>query len=449
MAGTDRCSLLQDDRGVSVIFGTLMLILITIIAASSVAYMVAATQENYMERQTQVRAVENEELRIISIDPSGNSTHWNTINFTVLNLNTDDSHISGIKLNDIFALNYMANGEQSQIDMYKTYPVIYNFNRRVQIPATQSKEICLNMTDIEVIRTESFDVSYWANRTLDHTVTLSDHPGTVYSGFSFSEEVSNSSQTFSSSDYSMDHTTGELTLDASGSLNPCVTTVVDVSGWANNADNFTFSFSASPVMSTFAQLSNATINGFTPSNNYSVNYTAGDITLIGTAHGGNLSNATNYDLTYKRSDTAYNITYTVNADSFTRSIAIQKGEPVVIELMTSHVNLFKENFAPPEPLAEVQFESERRIENSTVTYDDYLLLDGSASFDTDGFITSYKWAVWDNNTLIYDYNLTGMKTRPTKLDLSTASNVKIDLEVVDDNGMVSRLSQKSGNISIM
>jgi hypothetical protein len=41
-----------------------------------------------------------------------------------------------------------------------------------------------------------------------------------------------------------------------------------------------------------------------------------------------------------------------------------------------------------------------------------------------------------------------MKVRPVKLNLTTCQNVEIDLEVRDDTGMVSRLSQRSGNITI-
>jgi hypothetical protein len=38
--------------------------------------------------------------------------------------------------------------------------------------------------------------------------------------------------------------------------------------------------------------------------------------------------------------------------------------------------------------------------------------------------------------------------RPTKLNLTDSTNIKIDLEIFDDTGMVSRLSQRGGNITI-
>ena len=104
---------------------------------------------------------------------------------------------------------------------------------------------------------------------------------------------------------------------------------------------------------------------------------------------------------------------------------------------------------PPVPLAEVQVKSEC-VNASSNKFRDVLILDASDSFDPDdGFITEYRWAVWNNtSTSIYDYNLTGMKVRPVKLNLTTCQNVEIDLKVRDDTGMVSRLSQRSGNITI-
>jgi hypothetical protein len=106
---------------------------------------------------------------------------------------------------------------------------------------------------------------------------------------------------------------------------------------------------------------------------------------------------------------------------------------------------------PPVPLAEVQLKTARLVDSGgNESYRNYLILDASDSFDPDdGFITEYRWAVWDNFTSIYDYdNLTGMKVRPVKLNLTTCQNVEIDLEVRDDTGMVSSLSQRSGNITI-
>jgi len=346
-----------------------MLILITIVAASGIAVMVSTVQKDTMERESQLAAVENENLRIISIDPIGNSTHWNSVNVTILNLNTADSYITAINVNNIYAKNYLANDKSGSPDYYKGYPMIYNFNKRVLIPAAKSKEIYLNFTGIVVDTIE----------------------------------------------------------------------VIDVSGWTNNSENYTFSLSHPLIVHGSENVSNSTVPYFIPGNNYTMDCTIGNITLISTTFGGNMTNASNYDITYK-----------TRFETFTPPLSLRKEDSIALEVITSLINIFKQTFMPPVPLAEVQFETERIVDpNGSVSFRDYLILDASGSFDPDGFITSYKWAVWNNaSDLIYDYNLTGVMARPAKLNLTGYTNIKIDLEVSDDTGMVSRLSQRGGNITI-
>ncbi len=457
MTDCDRISFFHNECGVSVIFGTLMLILITIIAASGIAVMASTVQKETMERESHRMAVENENLRIIAIDPVGNSTHWNSINVTILNLNTADSYITGISMNNIFAKNYNANDESGALDHYKGYLVIYNFKKRVLIPATRSKVISLNLTGITVNSTEVFDVSGWVNGSKDYTYSLPNHPVVVYPevlypDVEYIETVKNSSHSFTNgTDYTMDHQAGNITLLASGNMNIHLAEIVNVTGWDNNSVNFTYHLPHHPINVGSESMSNSTISHFIQANNYTMNYTAGNITLIGTDFGGNMSNSTgNYNITYTTDNTIYNITYMTDFKTFTSPLSIRKEDSITLEVITSLINIFEQTFIPAVPLAEVQFETERLVDsNGSISYRDYLILDASRSFDPDGYITAYRWAVWNNSTeLIYDYNLTGVMARPTKLNLTEATNVKIDLEVHDDTGMVSRLSQRGGNITI-
>ena len=80
----------------------------------------------------------------------------------------------------------------------------------------------------------------------------------------------------------------------------------------------------------------------------------------------------------------------------------------------------------------------------------YMILDASDSRDSDGFITSYKWALWNDNgnEVLYDYNLSGMVVRPM-IDPYNHHNVTIDLMVTDDRGMTAKLSQVSGNLTVL
>ncbi|WP_421909748.1 type IV pilin [Methanolacinia petrolearia] len=87
---------LRDRReGVSVIIGTLLLILITVIAAAALAIMVSEFEKEEMERQAHVSAVENEDLRIVSIELENNRSDWLSFleneNFTQWNITVWDN----------------------------------------------------------------------------------------------------------------------------------------------------------------------------------------------------------------------------------------------------------------------------------------------------------------------------------------------------------------------
>ena len=123
---------LRDRReGVSVIIGTLLLILITVIAAAALAIMVSEFEKEEMERQAHVSAVENEDLRIVSIElennrsdwlsflENENNTQWNStiwnnttwynwsrICFDVSNMDIKDSKVIAVKINDDYAFTF-------------------------------------------------------------------------------------------------------------------------------------------------------------------------------------------------------------------------------------------------------------------------------------------------------------------------------------------------------
>ncbi|MEA1894723.1 MAG: hypothetical protein U9N36_05900 [Euryarchaeota archaeon] len=174
------CMMYHDESGVSVIIGTLMLILITIIAASGLALMVSGMQKGAMERESHLAAVESENLRIISINPVGNSTHWHSVNVTIMNLNTEDSHLTAISLNGVHAMNYRAKDASGDLDYYRRYPTEYNFKKRVRVPAAGSKEICLDFKGTDINTSEDLDLSGWTNNSKNYTYPLSNHPHVAY-----------------------------------------------------------------------------------------------------------------------------------------------------------------------------------------------------------------------------------------------------------------------------
>lgn len=366
---------MHDERGISVVFGTLLLILITITAAASLALFVSETQKTMMEREEHISAVENEELRILKLQPVGNNSHWSALNITLLNLNTVDSRIASVALNNNFVFNYLAltsAGDVERHSKYTDYPVIYNSKIRPRVEATSSLTLSVPFEDIVVNTTESFSLGGWGNMSKDFTFKLQNHPVFANYPADCNVEVYNTSNNNS------------LVLESA---------------------NFSISIEdEDPLMTIYA--------------------------------GGNMSNSSSYRVDYSSSFV-----------TFTSLSSISRNEPLQVELITSLINIFGDTYTPPVPLASVNYETERRMINGTPYYQDVLVLDASDSFDDDGSIVSYRWAAWQNATPIYDYNLTGKVARASLIDPSDP-DITIDLEVVDDMGMVSRLSERGGKIQI-
>ena len=141
------------EESVSVIVGTLLLILITVTAAAGLALMVSQIQKDEMNRQTHLNSVKNEQVSIMNVmfrsDPVdwaahggvNNSLYWNNVTITLVNLNTDDVRITGLAVNNIYALNI---SDKSFYDTTGNPPQIWNFTSPVDIPGTQSQKVYID-----------------------------------------------------------------------------------------------------------------------------------------------------------------------------------------------------------------------------------------------------------------------------------------------------------------
>ncbi|HDS64095.1 MAG TPA: type IV pilin [Methanofollis liminatans] len=140
------------EEGVSVIVGTLLLILITVIAAAGLAVMVSEFQKKEMQRQSLQEATENENLKILKISPecaladwqaiypSMNETgNWSAISFDIYNANVDHTRITAVTVNSRYPLRYQWDG------------ILYNTTGDPKgwpiIGATKTAMIRINMTD--------------------------------------------------------------------------------------------------------------------------------------------------------------------------------------------------------------------------------------------------------------------------------------------------------------
>jgi flagellin-like protein len=106
---------LQNDQGVSVIIGTLLLILITVTAAAALGLMISQMQKAEMTRQSQITAVKDEDIVISGVSLANNanlwgtspynisnSQNWSSISFNLMNLNTQDAGVAAIAINNYY-----------------------------------------------------------------------------------------------------------------------------------------------------------------------------------------------------------------------------------------------------------------------------------------------------------------------------------------------------------
>ena len=149
-----------NDKGMSNVVGALMLTLVVIIAAAGFAAMLSQIQREEMKRATHILAVEGEELRIMSIYPEFNETNLRLerLDVSVLNLNSRDSYLTRVSINDEEADNFTS----------KIEGVIYTHNSSIKlwIPAKESRLFSVNFTS-------NYDPDYTVSIIKPLEITLS------------------------------------------------------------------------------------------------------------------------------------------------------------------------------------------------------------------------------------------------------------------------------------
>jgi flagellin-like protein len=139
-------NILKGNKGASEIVGALLLIAVVIVAVSGIAVIVAQVQKNEMERQSNIDAVEKENIKIMSILPVLNYTndiiiYLDSLNITIVNLNSQDSRIASVVINDKWAAGYNSTEENDESQQKS-----YNNNDRLTVPAGKSKVLSINFS---------------------------------------------------------------------------------------------------------------------------------------------------------------------------------------------------------------------------------------------------------------------------------------------------------------
>jgi len=126
--------LIEDESGLSVIVGTLLLIIVVVGSVSALALMVSEAQKKDIERNSLRIAVESENLKITSLalkTDNLSDENWSTIKMNVVNLNTEEARIVGININDRNANNY-TDGVRD-----------YNFQSQFPVPEGAGRQIII------------------------------------------------------------------------------------------------------------------------------------------------------------------------------------------------------------------------------------------------------------------------------------------------------------------
>jgi hypothetical protein len=163
------------EDSVSVIVGTLLLILITVTAAAGLALMVSQIQKEEMNRQTHLNAVKNENITVLNVafennlnewnlNGVQNSQNWSGVRLTLVNMNIDAVQVVGIAINDHYASNFTdLNGN------------IFNRTSYLSIPATGKSDVYIDFV---------------ANASDDPTgLGLIDYSGPQYFGVGNSQDI--------------------------------------------------------------------------------------------------------------------------------------------------------------------------------------------------------------------------------------------------------------------
>jgi flagellin-like protein len=155
-------SIRRNEEGVSVIVGTLLLILITVTAAAGLAIMVSQMQKDEMNRQSHLSSVKNEQIQITGVTfdsgpaeldrfywpPNSTlNTSYRSVTFTLSNMNTEESRVIGISINDVYSHNFTVIADSST-----PYYVPYNFSSKdpssyLSVPASGSEKVRINFTN--------------------------------------------------------------------------------------------------------------------------------------------------------------------------------------------------------------------------------------------------------------------------------------------------------------
>lgn len=402
---------LKDTRGVSVIIGAMLLIIIAVTAATAVAYMVTNLQRDIAEKESLTTAIELEELDITKISLYQEATIDDFEGVYEIVMGKAETGI-GYRV----------------LDMTPKWDGTCNTDLiKEQRPGAPGKRVLRvsGNAGCYITRTfkpfdyngEELELSFWIKSTPDGEVVKVNGVPINISKKGEWQEITIPSSEFNEVKFEL-FKSGTIWLDDIKYKNPSYWGEIELTIRNLNIDK-------------------STIKEIAIKKHFARNYS------LFTLRKGKESFTPVYPYDIPAHSTA---PVRMNfLKDFGSPVHIETTESIETLLITSLGNNFADAFAPPVSAANVEIVTE----DLGVAYRDVLILDASESYDPDGFVTEYRWRIYSKSGGEITIK-TGKKIRlaPCDFDYNRTGPFKIDLEVADDTGMSARLSKQSGNITI-
>lgn len=409
---------LKDTRGVSVIIGAMLLIIIAVTAATAVAYMVTNLQRDIEEKESLTTAIELEELDITKISLYKGATIDDFEGVYEIVTGKAEAGIGYRILNK--TPKWDSSPGITKLELVEDTPLSYG---KYLLHVRGNGWISKTFEPFEYESNENLTLSFWirvesgsdnVEITLYNDGSETDIKGITVNS-SWEEKEFSTSKKFDEVKFS--GIRGNVYLDDLKYTNPGYWGEIELTVRNLNIDKSTLKEIV--IKKHFAH-------------NYSVFTRKGKVVFTPIYP---------YDIP-AHSTAPVRMNFLTD---FGSPVHIKTTESIETLLITSLGNNFADAFAPPVPVADVEIVTE----DLGVAYRDVLILDALESYDPDGFITEYRWEIFVYNkpddTYELLYNHTGRKLRQ---ELNQTGPFKIDLMVTDDSGMVAKLSEQSGKISI-
>lgn len=174
----------KDDKAATVVFGTLLIMLVAIIATATLVVLVSSAMRMNADREQQLADQQSENLTITSINPIGNNIskdYWAGFTFTIYNRDIKDASITAMSIDDKSLSNYLFvdnHGNYTTDD--KGNPKLYDLSKPVWVGPGQTITEPINVPAGQSIKLHVGAISWTEELYDNNTSNYSKTPNILY-----------------------------------------------------------------------------------------------------------------------------------------------------------------------------------------------------------------------------------------------------------------------------